>query len=145
MRVKGGFDRRKTLQELEQHDWGEPTYDSHLVITCHRLRRKPLDQFTVEDLRIMIGQQISLSYLLPLAVEQLEAEPFAEGNYYPGDLLSAVVGVDEKSWASYPDSLRRVHKVLDQARSKLSSLDEVYQNTIRKLLDGLPRALLLRD
>jgi hypothetical protein len=37
-----GFDRTKCLQELEHDDWGEPTFSSHLVTTCHRLRRKPL-------------------------------------------------------------------------------------------------------
>lgn len=63
-----GFDRSKTLQELEQSDWGEPEFDSHLVTTCHRLRRVPLDQFTVEDLRIMIGQNIGLPFLVPMAV-----------------------------------------------------------------------------
>ncbi len=55
----------KSLQELEHSDWGEPTYDSHLVTTIHRLRRVPLRQYTVEDLRIMIGQNIGLQYLIP--------------------------------------------------------------------------------
>jgi hypothetical protein len=32
----------KSLQELERADWGEPTYDSYLVTTVHRLRRVPL-------------------------------------------------------------------------------------------------------
>ena len=54
------FDRSKTLQQLEGSDWGDPTYDSHLVTECHRLRRVPLREFTVEKLRIMIGQQIGL-------------------------------------------------------------------------------------
>jgi hypothetical protein len=36
------FDRSKSLQELEQHDWGEPTYHSSLVTTCHCLTERPL-------------------------------------------------------------------------------------------------------
>jgi hypothetical protein len=36
------FDRNKSLQQLEGEDWGEPTYDSHLVTGCHRLHRVPL-------------------------------------------------------------------------------------------------------
>ena len=56
--MRGGFDRTKSLQELERHDLGEPPYGSYLVTTVHRLRRKPLADFTVEDLRIMIGQGI---------------------------------------------------------------------------------------
>jgi len=67
------LDRNKSLNELENLDWSEPTYHSTLVTTCHTLRRKSLNKFTVEDLRIMIGQTINLSYLVPMAVEALEA------------------------------------------------------------------------
>ena len=58
--MKTNFNRRKSLQELERDGWGQPDYDSHLVQTCHRLRRVPLADFTTEDLRIMIGQKIGL-------------------------------------------------------------------------------------
>jgi hypothetical protein len=57
------FDRAKSLQELEGHDWGDPSYDSHLVTECHRLHRIPLCDFTVEDLRITIGQNITATVL----------------------------------------------------------------------------------
>ena len=68
----------KSLEELEASDWGEPTYDSYLVTTIHRLRRVPLRQFSVEDLRIMIGQDIGLQYLVPLALEHLRKNLRAE-------------------------------------------------------------------
>ncbi len=48
-------DRECTLQELEGSDWGEPEYGSHLVTTCHRLRRTPVRDFIVGELRIMTG------------------------------------------------------------------------------------------
>ena len=69
--------RSKTLQELENSDWGAPNYDSYLVSSVHRLRRKPLVEFTIEDLRILIGQNVGLPYLLPLALERLEENPLA--------------------------------------------------------------------
>src|SRR6476620_11148465 len=74
-------DRNRTLTELEGRDWGAPAYSSHLVTTCHRLRHKPLLDFTAEDLRIMIGQNISLELLVPLAIERLELDPLAEGDF----------------------------------------------------------------
>ncbi|HQU42831.1 MAG TPA: contact-dependent growth inhibition system immunity protein [Pirellulales bacterium] len=58
-------DRPNTLEELEQADWGAPTYESHLASECHRLRRIPLRELRTEDLRIMIAQQIGLLYLVP--------------------------------------------------------------------------------
>src|SRR5262245_25796102 len=136
--MKGGFDRSKSLQELERHDWGEPTFDSYLVTTCHRLRRKPLNQFSVEDLRIMIGQQISLSYLIPLAVERLEADPLAAGHCYAGDLLSMVLMVDEAFWISHPDSLERVRRVTARARDILLTLDDGECRAFRRTLEEAP-------
>lgn len=82
---------KKTLQELERSDWGEPTFDSHLVRTLHHIRRVPLVEWTPEDFRIAIGQNMSLPILLPLALNLLETEPLASGDYYEGDLLVQVL------------------------------------------------------
>jgi hypothetical protein len=45
-----------TIEQLEGQVWGESKYDSHVVTNSHRLRKKPIDQFSAEDLRFMIGQ-----------------------------------------------------------------------------------------
>ena len=139
--MKSNIDRSKSLQELEQQDWGEPTYHSSLVTTCHRLRRKPLNQFTVGDLQIMIGQQISLPILVPLALERLEDEPLAEGRYYPGDLLGAVLKIDERFWSNHADSFQRIRRVVCRVREILPSLDEVIRPDAQRLLEEVPRSL----
>jgi hypothetical protein len=100
-------ERNRSLQELDGQDWGEATFPSYLVRTCHALRRKPPRDFTVEDLRIMIGQNISLEYLVPLAIERLQRDPFAAGDFYPGDLLGSVLKVQSSFWQQRPD-LRQV-------------------------------------
>jgi len=105
--------RSKTLQELEGQDWGEPNFPSYLVRTCHALRRKPLRDFTVEDLRIMIGQNISLNYLMPLAIEQLQRDPLAAGDFYPGDLLANVLKVKSGFWQLQPHLRRAVQDIVD--------------------------------
>jgi hypothetical protein len=108
----------KTLDQLEGVVWGEPTFDPYLVTTCHRLRTKPVDEFSVEDLRIMIGQKIGLPHLVPLAVAVLEREPLAGGDYYPGDLLANVIGAVE--WLqSNPEWLARVIRVTERASAEL--------------------------
>jgi len=107
-------DRRKSLQDLEGHDWGEPQYPSYLVRTCHALHRKPLQDFTMEDLRIMIGQNISLDYLVPLALEQLQQDPFASGDFYPGDLLQSVLKIQPEFWQKRPDIRRAVEHIIAQ-------------------------------
>jgi hypothetical protein len=97
------FDRSKSLQQLEGEDWGEPTFHTRLARECHRLHRVPLRDFTVEDLRIMIGQDIGLKYLAFLALERLQADPYAEGDLYPGDLLVSALGSDAGFWHRSPE------------------------------------------
>ena len=79
-----------TLEELESEIWPEPGFNSYLATTCHRLRKKKLADFTVEDLRIMLGQSIGARYLLPKALKVLKENPFADGDFFEGDLLSAI-------------------------------------------------------
>ncbi len=114
----------KTIEQLEGKAWGEPEYDSYLVTTCHRLRKKPINLFTVEDLRIMIGQDIGTRYLVPSAMEVLEKDPFAEGDFYPGDLLKAMVTLPREYWKEHPKQHLRIlaisSKVLDRLRETLA-------------------------
>lgn len=132
------FDRSKSLQELENDDWGEPNFDSHLVQECHRLRRVPLKDFTVEDLRTLIGQNFSLKYLVPLAVERLKQNPLAEGDFYPGDLLVNVLRIKTSFWSEYPDLKSDVVKIAEEAfevptitKIEFESIQEAYNFFLR--------------
>lgn len=133
------IDRTKSLQQLEGLDWGEPTFDSHLVETCHRLRRKPLDEFTVEDLRIMIGQGISLPFLVPLALDKLEDDPFTEGDLFAGDLLTAILRVDDSFWAAHSKLDSRMKAIGDRARASLVDMNEDQREVIEPLLTDRSR------
>jgi len=72
----------------------------------------------------MIGQQIALTHLLPLALGHLEENPLAEGDLYLGDLLNAVLGVDEEFWSKNLDLLEDVRDVLDALERALRDLAE---------------------
>jgi CDI immunity proteins len=123
----------QTLDQLEGVVWGEPTYDSHLVTTCHRLRTKPVDEFSVEDLRIMIGQRIGLPHLVPLAVAALERDPLAEGDFYPGDLLASVIRAAEWLQAN-PEWLARVIRVTERASAELEGADRDLRQRLAEFL-----------
>ena len=112
------LDRSRTLDDLDLPAWGEPDHDSYLVTTCHRLRRKPIGEFSVEDLRIVIGQGIGLPWLVAIALEVLEQEPLAEGDFYPGDLLACVLRLRREVWA-------REWEWRDRTRAVLGRLPEV--------------------
>jgi hypothetical protein len=106
----------QTLTQLESEDWGEPTYPSYVVTNSHRLRHKPLREFTAEDLRFMLGQKISLPILMPMALDVLEADPFASGNICYGALLCNAVRVDSQFWQDHPQLWYRLGMVLRLAR-----------------------------
>ncbi|MCK2240615.1 MULTISPECIES: contact-dependent growth inhibition system immunity protein [unclassified Crossiella] len=92
------------LTDLEQDDWGPPPPDTTRLITrCHELRRVPLDQLAPADLRLLIGQRLGLSHLIPLALAELRANPLTESTFYPGDLLHAVLRAGVPHWAGHPD------------------------------------------
>lgn len=104
-----------TLDDLEGVTWGEPTFPSGLVIRCHELRRQPVDEFTLADFRLLVGQNISLSILMPRVVAALEAEPLIESFGYPGDLLSAVLRADRSFFGAHPDLLEQVRSIVQRA------------------------------
>jgi len=92
----------KSLQELEGEEWGDPAYNSHVVRTCHSIRQKRLRDLSVEELRLAIGQGMGLKYLLPIALQRLSENPFAAGDYFPGDLLLNVLRVSPDVWQATP-------------------------------------------
>jgi len=95
-------DQSRNLQELEGVDWGDPTHESSIVRRCHALRRVPVCELSPEDLRLLIGQQIGIEVLIPLALEMLENDPLTGGDYYQGDLLKSVLDVESGYWARHP-------------------------------------------
>ena|SRR6202012_3934816 len=113
--------RYKSLQNLEKEDWGLPTYPSHLVTRCHELRKIPLNEFKTEDLRIMIGQQIGLPYLIPLAFEKLKDNILAEGDFYPGDLLTNVTKISPDFWAEHHSLHTELKKLISENRDKINN------------------------
>ncbi len=135
------LDRSKSLEELEGVDWGEPTWQSNLVITCHQLHRKPLVDFTVADLTRMIGQQLSLQHLIPMALELLGANPLIGGDYYNGDLLKSVTRVSSEFWDNHPEHCLRARGLLERAKAVIPSADKETRETIEMILKEANRRL----
>ena len=114
--------RIKSLQTLENHDFGDPKQaPTNMVKRCLELCTVPVNKFTVEDLRLMIGQQFGLTYLIPLALEHLSQDIFIEGDYFPGDLLKNVLLVDNLFWKNHKDLWARLNELIQYRRDELVS------------------------
>jgi hypothetical protein len=112
--------RKKSLEELENKNWGHVSEaPTRLVERCIELSKLPLDRFELNDLRIMIGQQFGLHYLILIAIEKLEPDLFIEAEYYEGDLLAAVLDVDSSFWKNHQHCWKQVYQLIKDKRQQL--------------------------
>ncbi len=90
----------RTLEQLEAHRWPEPTADSSPILTrCHALRTVPLASLSAGDCRVLLTQGIGTRYVLPIALNLIDANPLVEGDYYTGDVLTALLRLSPDEWA----------------------------------------------
>ncbi|MFF2754470.1 contact-dependent growth inhibition system immunity protein [Psychrobacillus sp. NPDC058041] len=116
------FDINKTLDEIEGTSFKESELDSNVIIKCHELRKKKLIDFTVEDLRMMIGQKIGLEYLVPLALETLSTNPFVEGDLYYGDLLEQILRVDKHFWNQNDELSFELNEIVSEVKLTIETI-----------------------
>jgi len=111
--------KQKTLTYLEKDEWKQPDNVSRLVARTIELRKIPLGKFTTEDLRLMIGQQFSLDYLVPLAFETLSVDLFAEGDFFEGDLLKNVLSIRTEFWDNNKVYWLRLNDLIKNRRNEI--------------------------
>jgi hypothetical protein len=135
---------KRTLDTVDPPAWGPASPDAtFLVKRCHELRTKPLRDFTVEDLRIMIGQQVALGRMVALSLDRLQPDSLVEDDF-PGDLLASVLRADGVFWERSPDldlEACRLAERLDQRLELEPALRELIKTFIR---DQSARRIALR-
>ncbi len=80
------------MQSLEQIEgvWGEPGFDSGLVLRCHAARKKPIDELSDLELATLLNQNIGVKHVLPEAVRRLAKNYPDDTEYFTGQLKEAV-------------------------------------------------------
>ena len=126
------FNREQTLQELEGEGAAETDVDPAAEQLYESLRHKPLQDFSTEELRRLISQQLSLPFLVPLAIERLEVNPFARGEQHLGDLLLSVLRVRAEFWRAHQQLLWQFQEVLIRLLPILGSLQVEISNFINR-------------
>ncbi|MGW3246122.1 contact-dependent growth inhibition system immunity protein [Streptomyces sp. NPDC001070] len=110
------FDRGLSIETLEGDVWPDPPEASTgLVRSVHALRRRPVGTLTPWDLSRLIGQDVGLTFTLPLALEILRdtAPRQVESGFYDDDLLTAVLTRKTATWASFPGLAAEVEETLE--------------------------------
>ena len=119
-------DRNYTLAQLQSIRYNPEDYSfrSGLVMKLEELIfRKKVRDFTIEDLRILIGQNESLSITIPMAIEQLSVNPMAEGDYYPGDLLKVTLCASPQYWATHEKERAALEDIVIKNKDKIFNFD----------------------
>ncbi|MFC4376281.1 contact-dependent growth inhibition system immunity protein [Nocardia halotolerans] len=81
---------QQSVEQIEGEAWPEPASDATYVVRrIHQLRRVPVGELSIEDLRIMVSQSVGTVAVLPRVLDLLEENPLSAGDFYPGDLLVA--------------------------------------------------------
>jgi len=123
------INRNLSLEELENSAWPEPELPSSLIKKCHQLRKMPIGELQTEDLRLLIGQNIGLPYIMPLAIELLFDNPLCAGAFFNGDLLQNVLNADISVWQKNSELFEELILVMDDLECSM----ELYQNRLKPL------------
>ena len=140
-----GLNTSRTLEQLEAFPWPAPDEESTPMIErCHALRKIPIGRLSPADLRLLLGQAIGAKFLMPLALELLEADPLTEAEYYPGDLLKAAMSLPAEYWSSHAVEKQRLLSFAHFAGRSLADSKEPLASS-RQLLREIANFAGTRD
>ena len=107
--------RACSIEELEGLRWPDPPSDgTSLVRSVHALRKRPLGALSAEDMGRLIGQDVGLPWILPLALDRLResAPQEADSVWLDDDLLTAVVTRRPEVWRDRPELARHLDETI---------------------------------
>lgn len=129
----------KSINELEPKEQFHPTeFESSLIATCYTLRDKKLQNYSTEDLRIMVGQHIGLTWLIPLALDKLKVDILAEGDFYEGDLLVSVLKTGPSYWLNHSLELATLITLLEENLTSIA-ISDAPKTVLENVYQSLPR------
>ncbi len=131
----------RSLTQIEGKAWHAPGPDAtRLMKTVHELRDVPLTDLTVENFRILLSQRVGVDVLTPVVLDLLDADPLAGGDFYPGDLLTALLRCHARTTGS-AELTTRIEKLIERISEKgdLAEFDAPH-TTIWSSIDEWRRA-----
>ena len=86
------------------------------------MRKRPLDTLELGDIRFLIGQQVGLEYIVPGALGLIARDVLRETDLYPGDLLYALLHVDNGYWSLHATELSWMEAILKEFTTKYGKI-----------------------
>lgn len=131
-------EKSKSLEQLENDFWSESMeFPSSVVINCHKYRKIPLKDLTIEQIRLLISQKIGLEYLVEIAFEKLDENILAEGDYFEGDLLEVVSRIPNEYWTENPNNFQKLRQMLESKSVEIKNqIGEKFYCQIKERIDS---------
>jgi len=120
----------KSISQLEGWEWKDeiPTEeDSFVVRNFYRLHNLPIKEYSLEDLRFMIGQEDGLAYLVPVALIKLQENIFLEAEFYEGDLLYTLLTISSNYWHTHKKEKQELIKLYTDQKTKVEEVESTYE------------------
>lgn len=126
------IDRSKSLQELEGEDWGDPeAAETPMIGRVRTLRRKPVEDLTNGEVRLAVAQRVGFPLVLELALERLRPDPLLLADFYPGDVLAALVRIDEPEWEGRNDLRASLAELYRHAMEQSSDEADAFRDALQ--------------
>lgn len=109
------FRKSKTLTPLENR-----------IVNLHD--KLELDNYTLDDIRFMLLQGHGIAFLIPIALKHLEENILLDTKYYEGDLLSALLSINDEYWFANLEFQNQVKMIIKKNKNKLAkNLNKKYE------------------
>ena len=126
------MDHSKSLQELENDNWGEPAdAPTGLIRRCLTLRRVPIGELSAEDCRLLLGQKMSPLFLVPIALHFLDDFPIIESEPVPTALLETLLNLPSEFWERHQDLWMEVCGITGRVRGLHDEIERIIPQMAR--------------
>ena len=119
----------QTLSDMLHKEWQDeiPYDDSSVVQHMYYLFHTPARRWTVEDYRYLVEQETALDIILPKVFEILQFDIKADGGFYEGDLLNAVLQINADFWEQHKDLYNTACMLIKNNMEELSKMRRIVQ------------------
>lgn len=125
-----------SIQNKLNISFEDSPFPSSLIKTTSHLIKKDLGDFTPEDFRILIVQEMYLDIILPLSINLIEKKLLIQGDYYPGDLLKSMISINHKFWKSHLKLKNQLYNIVEKNKSKLLKVSEI-KSSVNEFLENV--------
>ncbi len=116
---------------------------SSVQLRTYELYFKELSEFSLDDLRFMIIQEVGIEYLIEKALGYLKEDILLEANYYEGDLLSSLLKLPSDTWNTNKKEYKELKELIENNQNKVLSELDISMDVDRELSKNITTFLEL--